>query len=280
MIKQASFFRMSAPIVIDANSLPWFIPTAPTQEKSMGWIEPNAGSMVESVSGAQVLKFAIETRKVPAATIQKKLGEACLRIEQTTGRKPGKMEKKGLKEEIKFSLLPHAFPAQRHITVIIDDTLLIIESTSPSQVDDVLSAIVRLFDVEVSNLNVQTSPSELMAEWLTDHEATYGFEIGRACELRAQDETSAKVRYTNHYLGTDEVQTHIAQGKIPVSLSLSFDADIECTLTDALTLKKITFSDHLFEGSEPDFYGSMTIVIGGLRTLILELILALGGEHA
>lgn len=280
MIKQASFFRLSAPITLSSDRLVIFCPTLPTQEKSTGWVAPNAGALVEQVSGAQVVKFAIETRKVPAATIQKKLDEACLHIEQTTGRKPGKKEKKDLKEEIKFSLLPSAFPSQKHITVIVDDTLLIIDSTSASQVDDVLSAIVRVVDVEVSNLNTNTSPAQLMAEWLTDHEAAYGFGIGRACELQAQDESSAKVRYTNHFLGTDEVQTHIARGKIPTSLALSFDDNIGFTLTDALTLKKLDFGEELFDGSEPDFHGSIAIVIGSLRPLVQELILALGGEHA
>lgn len=283
MINQASFFRLSAPVTLSDSHLDQFLPTLPTQEKSVGWIAPGSGALIEHVFGAQVLKFAIETRKVPASAVQKELDARCLLVEQITGHKHGRAGTKRIKEDVILSLLPKAFPVQRHVTVIIDDTLLIIGSASASQVDAVLTALVKSTRSEVLELRTNTSPAYAMAEWLTAVEPGHGFEVGKQCELRATDESNAKVRYTNHNLLTDEVQTHIAQGKKPISLALSFNDRVCFSLTGALTLKKIgLFEDASFD-AEPEYVGDMAvaaIAIGELRPLIAGLIEALGGEHA
>lgn len=230
------------------------------------------------------MKLRIETRTVPAATIAEKVAEQCKTIEQTTGRKPGKKEKRELKEEALFALLPNAFPKQKDVLCILDDDWLILDTTSSGLIDDAITALVKCVDGFVAEaLNTATSPAVAMATWLSEQEAPDGFDIGRACELRACDESSAKVRYTNHPLLTDEVKTHLAQGKQPTSLALEFDDRVGFTLTDALQLKKIDFGDKVMEQARShdinpgDFDGSLAIAIGEFRPLLAELVMALGG---
>lgn len=288
MIKNASLYRLVNPVEINHPDLEkmTFSPTNLTQEKSLGWVCPSTEheSMTHRNSGATVMKLRIETRAVPSATIAEEVAKSCKLIEQSTGRKPGKKEKRELKEDALLALLPNAFPKQKDVMCILDGDWLILDTTSSGLIDDAITALVKCVDgFVVEPLNTATSPSVAMATWLSEQEAPDGFDIGRACELRAYDESSAKVRYTNHPLLTDEVKTHLAQGKQPTSLALEFDDRIGFTLTDALQLKKIEFQEKVMMHARADdinpgdFDGSVAIAIGEFRPLLAELVAALGG---
>lgn len=290
MIKTATIYKIT-PLSLDALEqaleLVQFAPTGPTQQKAIGWVPPRSeehGALVESNSGALVFQLKVETRKVPAATLVDELAKAVQAIEASTGRKPGKKEKSAIKEELVLSLLPKAFPVQKTVMCVADGNRLILGTTSASLVDDVLTALIKLIDgFVVEHLNTTTSPTTAMAQWLAEQEPPEGFAIGRACELKSCDESQAKVRYTNHPLMTDEVLTHIAQGKLPTSLAMEFDDRVGFVLTDGLQLKKISFGDEVLEqqkqnGVNPgEFDGSMAIVIGEFRPLIASLVSAMGG---
>jgi len=290
MIKNATIYKIP-PFAFEglshALSCMTFAPTLPTQEKSVGWVPPRGeehGALVEGISGALVFRLKVETRKVPAATLADELAKACKHIEATTGRKPGKKEKRDLKEELVLGLLPKAFPAQKVATCIADGDRLIIDATSASLLDDVLTALVRCADGSAAEpLCTNTSPTVAMATWLTEQEAPAGFAIGKECELKSVDESQAKVRYSHHALLTDEVKAHLAQGKQPTRLELEWDDRVSFVLGDNLQLKKLDFSDDVLNqvtenGLNPaDFDGSMAIAIGELRALIPDLLGALDG---
>ena len=102
-----------------------FAECGPSQERSLGWVEPRGeahGPLVEAVGGQWVLKMMIETKAVPAAVLNRKVMDQVAHIEATTGRKPGKKEKRDIKEELKLTLLPMAFSKQVAVTVWIDPT--------------------------------------------------------------------------------------------------------------------------------------------------------------
>lgn len=294
MIKNATILKVTHPAGMpslgqldDALSAAQFVHTGPTQEKSLGWVAPRGhdySPIVESINNARVFRLKVETRKVPAATIAEGLDAMCKHIEQTTGRKHGKKEKRDMKEELLLQLLPKAFPKHLTVTCILDGDMLIMDTASASLADDVATLLIKCVDgIVLDSLNTATSPTTAMGMWLAEQEAPDGFAIGRSCELRACDESSAKVRYTNHPLLTDEVLAHLAQGKQPTSLALEFDDRVGFTLTDSLQLKKIDFGDSVMEQvrsndiNPGDFDGSMAIVIGEMRPLIAELVSALGG---
>lgn len=289
MIKNAIIFKRN-PLAMaeDAFAAMAFLPTAPTQEKSLGWVPARGiehAALVESISGAAVFMLKLETRKVPAATLVEELDKACKHIEANTGRKPGRKERAGIKDELVQTLLPKAFPTQKTALCIADGDMLVVATSSAAMADEVIGALVRTDPATVASVvNTVTSPTAAMACWLTEQEAPAGFDIGNACELKAADESGAKVRYAKHPLLTEEVKTHIAQGKQPTSLELVFDDRISFTLTDALHLKKMEFADEvMFQAKENginpgDFDGTMAIAIGELRGMLPSLLGALGGE--
>jgi recombination associated protein RdgC len=274
--------------VEDALGKGRFVPCSASQEKSAGWIEPRGeahGPLAESVAGQWVLRFMTEVRVLPASVVARKAQERAGEIEAATGRKPGRKELKDLKEEVRQALLPMAFTKQASVTVWIDPEarLLVVDTGSQGRADEVVTALVKALEgLALALLNTQQTPAGSMAAWLAEGAAPAGFSIDRECELKAPDESKAVVRYARHPLDTDEVRQHIAQGKLPTRLALTWADRVSFVLTEGLQLRKIGFLDGVFEGrpAEEGFDADVAIATGELRQLIPELVEALGGELA
>ena len=264
-----------------------FMECGATQERSWGWAPPRGeahGLMAESVGGQWVLRFMVESKVLPGSVLARRVAEKAVRIEQETGRKPGKKESKELKEEAKLDLLPMAFTKQGSLWVWIDTEArtLVLDTSSQGRADEVVSALGEaLPGLSVALLDTQTAPAAAMAHWLSTQEAPAGFTIDRECELKSADEEKAVVRYARHPLDIDEVQAHIAAGKLPTKLALSWDDRVSFLLTEGLQIKKLAFLDAVFEGKSKDdggFDADVAIATGELRKFIPDLIEALGGE--
>lgn len=265
-----------------------FEPCGATQEKSVGWVPPRGqanGALLESVAGQWIMALKTETKSVPKEAIDKAVAEQLAHIEATTGRKPGKKEKREIKDDARLALLPMAFPKARTTKLWINrgTGILMIDSASQSQLDDIITQLIKAVDGLVLQLiHTATAPSSAMAMWLSTKEAPTRFTVDRECELKASDESKAVVKYGRHALDIDEVAQHIAQGKVPTKLAMTFDGRVSFLLTEGGALKKIAFLDSVFEGgkdSEGDaFDADVTILAGEFQPLIKDLIAALGGE--
>jgi recombination associated protein RdgC len=271
-----------------------FVECGASQEKSVGWIEPRGdahGPLVEIVGGQWLLKLQIEVKTVPGSVVKRKVQDQLDHIEATTGRKPGKKEKRELLEDARLALLPMAFTKQSSVMVWIDPKaqFLVLDSGSQAKADEVMTGLIKAVEgLAVLLVNTQTSPAAAMSHWLSTREAPQGFSVDRECELKAADESKAVVRYTRHALDTDEVSQHIATGKVPTRLALTWGDRVSFVLTEALQLKKVTFLDVVFEGSpsspgdrkDDGFDADAAIATGELAQLIPDLLEALGGEVA
>ena len=258
-----------------------------TQERSCGWVPPRGeahGLLAESVGGQWVLRFRTEAKTIPAEVLARRVAEKAARIEQETGRKPGKVETRELKEEAKLDLLPMAFTKQAAMLVWIDPEArtLVLDTSSQCRADEVVTALVEaLPGLSVSLLDTQTSPAAAMAHWLATQEPPTDFSIDRECELKSQDKEKAVVRYGRHPLDIDEVQQHIRHGKLPTKLALTWDGRVSFVLTEGLQVRKLAFLDSVFVGRSQDdsgFDADVAIATGELSRLIPDLIKALGGE--
>ncbi len=271
-----------------------FAPCGASQEKSVGWVEPRGqdhGALVEVVGGQWLLKLMVEVKAVPAAVVKRKVQERLQQIEAATGRKPGKKEARELREDARLALLPMAFSKQSSLLVWIDPKaqLLVLDAASQAKADELMTALVKAVDgLAVQLVNTQTSAAAAMSGWLSTQEAPAGFSVDRECELKAADESKAVVRYTRHALDTDEVSQHIAMGKLPTRLAMTWNDRVSFVLTEALQIKKLAFLDVVFEGAaaaagdgrDDAFDADAAISTGELQQLIPELLEALGGEMA
>ena len=300
MFKNLMVYRLTAPWVSSTAKLEealqsaHFVECGASHEKSVGWVEPRGqahGACVEVVAGQWILKWMMEVKSVPGSVVKRKVQEQVARIEADTGRKPGKKEVRSLSDEVRQSLLPMAFIKQSSVTVWIDPQAqrLVIDAASAAKADEVLTSLIKAVDgLALTLVDTQAAPATAMAHWLGSQEAPQGFSVDRECELRAADESKAVVRYTRHALDTDEVAQHIAHGKVPTRLALTWNDRVSFVLTDALQLKKVAFLDVVADEAptsaadrdQDHFDADVAIATGELRRLLPVLFEALGGESA
>lgn len=263
-----------------------FVECGATQERSAGWVPPRGeahGPLAESVAGQWVLRWHSESKVLPASVLARKVKEKADRIEQETGRKPGKKESRELKDEAKLDLLPMAFTKQGGTWVWIDREArtLVIDAGSQGRADEISTALVEaLPGLSLALIDTQTSPQAAMAHWLKEQEPPAGFTVERECELKSGAEDKAVVRYARHPLDIDEVRAHIEAGKLPTRLAMGWDDRVAFVLTEGLQLKKVALLDTVLEGQGDDggFDADVAIATGELSRLIADLVLALGGE--
>ena len=268
-----------------------FVECGATQQQSAGWVEPRGikhAPLVEKVGGQLLLKLMIEQRVLPGAVIKRRTEEIAAKIEQDTGRKPGKKQTKEIKEQAMLELLPMAFTKQASINVWIDpeQRLLLVDSSSQGKADEVVSFLVKTLEtIPVSPLHTKQSSAVAMSAWLVSGEPPATFTVDRDCELKSADEMKSVVRYSRHLLDIDEVRQHITTGKVPTKLGMSWEGRVSFMLTDTMQIKKLTFLDVVFEGQkaaskDEAFDADAAIATGELSQLIPDLVDALGGEHA
>ncbi|RMX08037.1 recombination-associated protein RdgC [Corticibacter populi] len=264
-----------------------FIPCSATQEKSSGWVPPRGdahGPLVESIDGQWILRFATETKILPASVVESKVDEKVQRIEAESGRKPGKKERRDLKDEARLELLPMAFTKRQGTWVWIDQAghWLVLDAGSQGRADEIITALVeQLPGFAPRLLQTEQTPAAAMADWLSEQAAPGAFSLADECELKAADETRAAVRYARHALEIEEIRQHIQAGKRPTRLGMGWSDRASFVLTEALQVKKLAFSDAVFEGKsdgDDHFDADVALTTGELRLLLPQLIEALGGE--
>jgi recombination associated protein RdgC len=241
------------------------------------------------VAGQRILKLVIETKAVPGSVVKEKAQEAADHIEATTGRKPGKKETKELREDALQALLPQAFPRRGSVWVWFDlqNGLLVTDAGSQGKNDEVVTALVRVFDgLALTLLQTAMTPQTAMTQWLAttepENDWPEGFNVERECELKSADEEKSSVKFTRHHLLTDEVRKHLTEGKLPTRLALSWEGRIGFTLTESMQLKKLAFLEGVFDDrandDESGFDTDVALATGELSKLIPAVIAALGGE--
>ncbi len=263
-----------------------FRPCGPTQAQSVGWVPPRGqehGALLESVGGQWILRLMVESKKVPGDVLDRAVLAEVARIEDATGRKPGKKERKDIKENALLALLPTAFPTRAAIWVWVDPQAdrMAIDASSQGKADLVTEALIGSIEgLSLAYINTQTTPAAAMSHWLATKVAPQGFTVDRECELKAYDESKAVVRYGHHSLDTDEVVQHITMGKVPTRLAMTWKHRVSFVVTDAMTLKKLDILDVVAKATtayEDTFDADVAIFTGEMQNLIPDLIDALGG---
>jgi recombination associated protein RdgC len=306
MFKNACFFRVADDFVLpDLAALERvlhkarFVPCGPTQPESSGWVAPRGNKskvLAEMVGGHLILKQCTEKRAVPSSALKSAVDEKVERYKAETGneRVPAKL-KKEFKEEVLLDLLPRAFSKRITTLLWIDpgSKLLVVDAGSLAAADRIVSSLLAaLLEVpgagpalDLQLVHTQSSPAASMAHWLSSREAPWRFTVDRDCELKAPDEQKSAVRYSRHTLEIDEVAQHIAAGKVPTQLAMTWNERVSFVLSEAGQLRRLKMLDVVVKeakdsaGKDDEGFDTNTAILTGeLSALIPDLLEALGGE--
>ena len=305
MFKSASFFRIATDFVLppldaleEALQSAQFLPCGATQPESVGWMPPRGNKstvMVEAVGTQVILRLGIERRPVPASAIKTEVEARVEKYKQETGRERASSKiKKEFKEEALQALLPRAFTKRSSTTLWIDpvNKFLVVDSGSLSGADQVVSQLIEaLSEVPGSRPGLMAKPVQTataagpaMAHWLASREAPVGFTVDRDCELKMPDDQKSTVRYSRHTLEINEVAEHIASGKVPTQLAMTWNERVSFVLTDMAQVRKIKLLDVVLDGVQDNgkdddgFDTDAALITGELSAMIPDLLEALGGE--
>ncbi|MDR2881593.1 MAG: recombination-associated protein RdgC [Azoarcus sp.] len=291
--KNLQLYRLPAGWEVTSAQLETSLSARPLQPcgsqdmESRGWVSPrNDDVMVRAIGRQWLIALGMESRLLPASIVRQEAEVRAETLAEKLGYRPGRGQMKELREQITQELLPRAFTRQRRTWVWIDpvDGWLGIDTSSTARAEEVLECLRQTLDnFPLTLLRTARSPMSAMTDWLAG-EAPTGFTVDQDCELRSVSEEKATVRYARHPLDGSEIKDHLAAGKLPTRLALTFNDRVSFVLTDKLELKRLDFLDIVREelGNEDDaealFDAEFALMTGELVRLLPVLVEALGGE--
>lgn len=294
--RNLQLYRLPVPWKIDLSSLEEQLQRGafqrcPSNEPlSRGWASPRGdGALVYAQNRQWLIALGIEQRLLPSSVVNDEVRERAAAHEVQNGFKPGRKQLREMRERVTEELMPRAFTRKRNTYVWIDPVggWLGIDAASPAKAEEVIEHLNwSLDEFPLKSLHTAQSPVSAMCDWLVSGEAPSGFTIDRDCELKSVAEDKAAVRYVRHPLEGDEIKQHIASGKLPTKLALTWDERIALVLTDKLEIKRLAFLDLLKEEAEKSaehaseqFDADFALMSGEFQRLIPDLLAALGGEQ-
>lgn len=297
--KNLQLYRLPTPWSIDLAKFEEQLARGPfnrcasNEPMSRGWVAPRRdGALVYSLGGQWLIALSVEQRLLPSSVINEVAKERAELMEAEQGYAPGRKQMKELRERVTEELMPRAFTRRRTTMVWIDPVngWFCVDAASPAKAEEVIEHLRHCLDeFPLTMVHTQLSPSSAMADWLAGGDAPAGFTIDRDCELKAVGEEKAAVRYVRHALDGDEIEgeikAHLASGKLPTRLALTWDDRISFVLTEKSEIKRLAFLDLLKEAAEKtaehadeQFDADFTLMAGELARFLPQMIEALGGE--
>ena len=260
--------------------------------ESRGWVCPQReGEYLYRQNRQWLFALGFEQKLLPGSVIRQAAEERIVQMQAMLGHPIGRKQKRDIKDKVTAELMPRALSRRRKTHAWIDTAngwFAVDAAGEPKAVQFAEALRKTDDDVEVTRLETRMSPSTSMSGWIIEGEAPGPFGIDEDLELRAPDATKATVRYARHGLGGKDIRDHIAAGKQPVRLGLTWNDRISFVLTGELHVKRLSFlelvereSSEETEDYDERFDIDFALMTGELSRMLTDLVKALGGEkHA
>ena len=253
------------------------------------WGKGADAPLVHASQGFMLIAARQEERILPSSVVRDAVKEKTDEIEAAEARKVYKKEKDQIKDEIIQTLMPRAFIRKSTTFAAIDSQagLIYVDASSAKRAEELLSAMREAMgSLPVRPVNVKQAPLATFTSWLKNHEASHGLMLLDECELRDSAEDGGIIRIKREDLASEEVQNHLAAGKLATVISLAWEDKLSFLLDDKLAIKRLRFEDLLQSQAEQDggddaasqFDASFTLMMLTLQSFIPQLLQALGGE--
>ncbi|MFA9420264.1 MAG: recombination-associated protein RdgC [Gammaproteobacteria bacterium] len=297
--KNLQLYRFTKPFELDPETLGQqlgehsFVPCGSQDTTRSGWVPPlgrHGSEFVHVTSGYLMICCKRQDKLLPAAVVNEALEEKVLQIEEREARElPGK-ERRSLKDEVVFSLLPKAFARSslQYAYISPHDNLLVVNAASAKRaeemIDDLRSALGSLSVIPLAS---NSQPIDVMTQWVNSAQPAPGFELGEECELRDNADISSVIRCKNQNLAAAEIVNHLKTGMHVSKLALNWQERIDFLLDDKLIIKRLRFSELVQEQADEieaddvatQFDVDFSIMALELSGFFKALTNALGGEN-
>jgi recombination associated protein RdgC len=259
--------------------------------ETRGWAFPQQeGEHLYRQNRQWLLALGYEQKLLPATVIRQAAQERIAEMAHMLGHPVGRKQKREMLDKVTAELLPRAL-ARRRTTYGWMDTAngwLAIDAAGEPKAEEFMETLRKTDDgIGARRLHTQHSPSASMSRWVVAGEVPGPFGIDQDLELRTPDANKATVRYARHPLGGKDIRDHIAGGKEPVRLGLTWNERISFVLTEELHVKRLSFLEILEReagegeaGEDERFDIDFALMTGELGRMLADLVKVLGGEKA
>jgi len=264
-------------------------PCSPLEMLSRGWVAPSGtGRLLHTVNQQHLIVLGVEQKLLPASIIRQETAVRAAVLADSQGFPVGRRQMRELKMRVTEELRARALNKRRTTRAWIDPVngWFVVDAGSAGKAEELVEVLRdTLGTFAVQFVETQRTPHTSMAAWLTHGDAPGAFGIEQDLELQTADPNKATVRYVRHPLDGKEIKGHLAAGKYPTRLGLTWNGRLSFVLTEKLLIKRVEFLEMTKDtpdGGEVDqdeqFDIDFTVMAGELAKMLDDLVQALGGN--
>jgi recombination associated protein RdgC len=268
------------------------VPCGSQDATRCGWVPPlgrHGSEFVHATNGYLMLCRKRQDKLLPAAVVNEALEEKVLQIEEREASKLPAKQRRSLKDEVIFNLLPRAFARSslQYAYISPRDSQLVVNAAAASRAEELIDDLrTALGSFSVVPLASNKQPIEVMTQWVSSAQPAPGFVLNDECELRDNADIGCVIRCKNQDLTAAEIVSHLKTGMHVSKLALNWQERIEFLLDEKLAIKRLRFSELVQEQADEieaddvaarfdvDF-AIMALELSGFFKALLD---ALGGE--
>jgi len=264
-------------------------PCGPFDLSSRGWVPVTAdGRFLHTVDQQHMIAFGTDDKLLPGSVVRQVAQERAEIQAREQGFPVGRKQMRDLRARVADELRARALTRRRVTHAWIDPAAgwFAVDAASIPRAEMVVETLSdTLGSFAPIGIETARSPQAAMASWLLGGEAPARFTIDEDLELQAADKTKAVIRYTRHPLDGKEIRAHLAAGKYPTRLGLTWNDRVSFLLTQTLQVKRLDFlelSKDETEGDDVDpaeqFDIDFAVMAAELAKLLKDLTAVLGQE--
>lgn len=264
-------------------------PCGPFDMSSRGWVPvTNGGRLLHTVNQQHMVALGVDEKLLPGSIVRQVAQERADIQAREQGFPVGRKQMRDLRARVADELRARALTRRRTTRAWLDPASgwFAVDAASiprAEMVVETLSDTLGTFAPQA--VETGRSPQASMASWLLRAEAPDRFSIDDDLELQSADKAKSIIRYTRHPLDGKEIRGHLAAGKYPTRLGLTWNDRVSFVLTDKLQVKRLEFLEMSKDDTEGDdvdpadqFDIDFAVMAGELGRLLKDLTSALGSD--
>ena len=222
-------------------------PCGPFDMSSKGWVPvTHGGRLVHTVNQQHLIALGTDDKLLPGSIIRQAALERADIDAQEQGFPVGRKQMRDIRARVCDELRARALTRRRVTRAWVDPISgwFAVDAAGAPRAEMVVETLSdTLGSFAPVGIETSRSPQAAMASWLLRGEAPARFSIDDDLELQTADKAKAIIRYTRHPLDGKEIRAHLAAGKYPTRLGLTWNERISFVLTDKLHVKRLDFLD-------------------------------------
>jgi recombination associated protein RdgC len=264
-------------------------PCGPFDMSSRGWLPVTSGGrLLHTVNRQHMVALGVDEKLLPGSIVRQVAQERADIQAREQGFPVGRKQMRDLRARVADELRARALTRRRTTRAWLDPASgwFAVDAASIPRAEMVVETLSDTLGTFAPRaVETGRSPQASMASWLLRAEAPVRFSIDDDLELQSADKAKSIIRYTRHPLDGKEIRGHLAAGKYPTRLGLTWNDRVSFVLTDKLQVKRLEFlemSKDDTQGDEVDpaeqFDIDFAVMAGELGGLLKDLTSALGSD--